>query len=733
MLLSISQKNATYDEHLWLEVGKYIRYNLKWDRIDTVYHPPLSFYIQGLLFKAGAIFKSGNSLFWARASFLPVFILLGVYVYKWSAGISSPAVGILSLLYYSLSPNIIANARLITTDFLFTAMGFIAAYYLWKALTNTGYYDILLSGLFLGLALLSKYSSILLIFAFFCIIPCQSIFKGEETADISLRKRLFTLFAVLIIAVFILHIGYLLGITNKEFVKFIFRSHLFAAIKRLPIINNILSLLPYPFAAGIDYQGYLADKGKPVFLFGKKSINGWWYYYILALLIKLPIPSLLLLLFSPVYCYIHKKEKKSGSFPFLFIPPVFIFIYFSFFASNYSGLRFILFIFPFMHILFGHISGYIINSKNGIIKYIPAALILWQMISILMIHPDYLAYCNELIGGPENGYKYLSGSNIDWGQDIERAKLFYEKNKKDIKIDPPCSPAVGKYLINVNDLLDTIRLYDCHNWLGKFMPDDNISYTWLIFNITFDKIKRLSGSQSQDVIDYYMASALFHKGRYNKSSEYIQKAIKGNPHESTYYNLSGKISMKQGDYETALTQFYSSLEFGAGSVAALKNISEILEIKGDYREANNYYNRAIRHEIQTNYPFPIEIDSDYYKNLLVSSHSKSKYINNLAVSLWMEERGSEAASLLNGLIDDDPYFMESYLNLASMYTVEGNDSIARAVMQRYSHYVNDINARSVAIISYGKDRIILDDILVLFPFSDSRIIKMRELRMKRDR
>jgi hypothetical protein len=61
----------------------------------------------------------------------------------------------------------------------------------------------------------------------------------------------------------------------------------------------------------------------------------------------------------------------------------------------------------------------------------------WYAVSVLRVHPHYLAYFNEPAGGPANGYRLLADSNLDWGQDlkglgvwlrehgIERAKLSY--------------------------------------------------------------------------------------------------------------------------------------------------------------------------------------------------------------------------------------------------------------------------------------------------------------------
>lgn len=51
--------------------------------------------------------------------------------------------------------------------------------------------------------------------------------------------------------------------------------------------------------------------------------------------------------------------------------------------------------------------------------------------AIVVIYPHCLAYFNELIGGPESGYKILVDSNRDWGQDLKGLKKWMVKNHVD--------------------------------------------------------------------------------------------------------------------------------------------------------------------------------------------------------------------------------------------------------------------------------------------------------------
>ena len=47
------------------------------------------------------------------------------------------------------------------------------------------------------------------------------------------------------------------------------------------------------------------------------------------------------------------------------------------------------------------------------------------------IHPHYLAYFNELGGGPRNGVNNLVDSNLDWGQELKALSIWLGQRKID--------------------------------------------------------------------------------------------------------------------------------------------------------------------------------------------------------------------------------------------------------------------------------------------------------------
>jgi len=54
--------------------------------------------------------------------------------------------------------------------------------------------------------------------------------------------------------------------------------------------------------------------------------------------------------------------------------------------------------------------------RNRGYKALWLVLGVWYVIGTVRVFPHYLAYFNELVGGPGNGYRYLVDSNLDWGQ-----------------------------------------------------------------------------------------------------------------------------------------------------------------------------------------------------------------------------------------------------------------------------------------------------------------------------
>lgn len=418
-LTSLVQESSTWDETGYFGLGKYILQTHRWDVPGSILHPPLSYYIhsvplffsptdQGIwrndplratdreylgmsdIVRGQALLSSpanqGDRLLdLSRLMMVLTAVLLGWFVYLWSYSLYGKWSAMLAVVLYSFSPNILAHARLITPDITLTTFSFITLYYFWRLLRDGRIGDAVWGGISLGLALLSKYTSVLLLPICFALMVLWRV-KRKTT---NLRNCL----VFVIIGMGVLFLGY--GMNLK------------------------------PYFAGMLYQQEHASAGFVGFLMGQYSNNGWWYYFIVAFLIKTPIVTMIFLGVSLVLLIGRIPKGEWMNEAFLLIPVAVIFCFFS--LNKVSiGLRYILPIYPLLFVFASRAAQIFLSNKKLIGLYVAA--ITWYLGASCYIHPHYLAYFNELVGGPNNGYKYLVDSNLDWGQDLKGLKKYMQQH-----------------------------------------------------------------------------------------------------------------------------------------------------------------------------------------------------------------------------------------------------------------------------------------------------------------
>jgi hypothetical protein len=200
-----------------------------------------------------------------------------------------------------------------------------------------------------------------------------------------------------------------------------FRSAALQGLARSP-----LGLLPVPlpreYIRGLDGQQWSVEQGETVnYLNGRWSETGWWYYYLEAFLLKVPLPHLLLMGLGAVSVLLVRTERRDGAWMMVTMGVVYWALH-SFGSNKNIGLRYMLPIFPLCCILAGR-SMLLVARFSGVARKVCVGVIVllaaWGATESLRIFPDYLAYFNQAAGGPEGGPRYLLDSNIDWGQDLK--------------------------------------------------------------------------------------------------------------------------------------------------------------------------------------------------------------------------------------------------------------------------------------------------------------------------
>jgi hypothetical protein len=188
-------------------------------------------------------------------------------------------------------------------------------------------------------------------------------------------------------------------------------------------------VLPEAYLYGLAYvRKHEIDR--PAFLDNQWSIVGFRSFFLRAFIYKTPLPFLCLL---GLALYAAIASGRSWKVKSLFQPLwAFGLVYgaFAITAQLNIGHRHILPIYPALIVGCGAVVYLLHQNRRAIFAAAVAILLLWQIGESFAIRPDYLAYFNEVAGGPSRGYKHLVDSSVDWGQDLPALKTWLDEHRK---------------------------------------------------------------------------------------------------------------------------------------------------------------------------------------------------------------------------------------------------------------------------------------------------------------
>ncbi len=410
-ITSMRQKSATFDEACHLAAG--YSYLLARDYRMNPEHPPLMKMLNALPlliyrpilptknpswenvdeYQFGEDFLYKNKidadfiLFLGRLPSVILSIFLSFFVFKWANELYGVKSAIFALFLYVFCPNIIAHSQLVTTDLAGSCFVFLSLYFFWRLIKQKSMLNTVLAGVSLGFALASRFTTLIL-------FPAYLLVYLEYLRENKIRPKLNINFIfILIIASLILILVYRVLHINTYFI----------GLKR------------------IIWESTTKGPKIPVnFLLGNYSTAGWRYFFVVCFLFKTPVPFILLVCFYP---FVIRKLNVKDNY-FLLIPILLIFLNVSL-SKKQFGLRYMLPVYPLLYVLVSVIINYPLKLHfKQVLLFLFCGLYLFSSVKT---YPHYLAYVNELVGGPKNGWKIFADSNIDWGQDLKELATFIKK------------------------------------------------------------------------------------------------------------------------------------------------------------------------------------------------------------------------------------------------------------------------------------------------------------------
>ncbi|MGD1018828.1 MAG: glycosyltransferase family 39 protein [Verrucomicrobiia bacterium] len=390
------------------------------------------------------VFNDADRLLYA-ARFMIVLlgVLLGVLLFYWSRELFGfwPAVVVLG--FYTIEPNILANCRLVTTDFGVACFAFGVAYFLWRTARRLSAGNLLGLVAFFALAQSSKFSAVLLgpvVLALLVARACQKstwpVRIGRWTELSTRWKRLSAvavIFATLAIAAWVaIWAAYDFRYLPSAAPEWRMELHNDPGIlKRTPTLASVIAwvdehhLLPNAYNEGFLLGQAKAQK-RSGFLAGSYRTDGWWWFFPFAFLIKTPI-SVIVLFGAGVILAASRWRRLVDDAIYALLPLV-TFLVAAMLAKLNIGLRHILPVYPFALLLSGYAITKLCAQRPSPLRLTLAVLCLLALGEFVTVCPHYLAFFNQFVGGPRNGHEYLVDSNLDWGQDLKGLKLWMDQH-----------------------------------------------------------------------------------------------------------------------------------------------------------------------------------------------------------------------------------------------------------------------------------------------------------------
>lgn len=437
VLLSIGSalgESLTYDEVFYQEEASLI---LTYGRPLDPYNPPLVRILTGMPVALGLRTFMASPLPLIRA--LParlVSTVLGVvlvsFIYILTFTYFGSLVAVVSVFLTVFDPNILSYAHYTTSDLGATVFFFLSfmAFLRWMRRRTTT------SSVVLGLATGFAFSTKITVVPYFIVTAALllAVRKRQRLLPWIGRQRRsigISLF-VCLVAIWstyffqtdvIISNEYHSGRVSYAVVSYAERTH----NNPLLFFLDVLTHQPVPlgrYMATVKNNLIRSTQKANIYLFGGHSSGARWDFLARVLLFKTPLPLLILLAASILLR--GKSENPEKKHFFVFALPVVGILLVSMVSRLGPMIRYVLPIYPFIHILAATSVSQLDRAWKRMIFGI---LLLWYAVGTLNQYPHFISYANELAGERAGRYRLFSDSNIDWGQSVPDVVRFVKEQR----------------------------------------------------------------------------------------------------------------------------------------------------------------------------------------------------------------------------------------------------------------------------------------------------------------
>ena len=365
---------------------------------------------------------------------IPLLLLLAFW---WLARqMFGPLAGLIAVFLIATEPNVIGNSIVVQNDvaaalalllFVIALKMFLADVAAARTLARRA----LVLGGALGIGLVTKYSLVILAPVALAIVFVWDVFqiirKRSAALSVLLSSLLVFLTAYLILlAFYAFHVDRIDADEGARIAGWFYSTGNAAEVfKRF--VMWLPPLLPRYFVYGIDMVVQDSRDGRPAFLLGAVSDNGWWYYFPVAFTLKTTIPFLVTSVYGLLWAVFTLLRRKRFVLLYAILPAV-LYLALTMTSHLNIGIRHLLPMFAFVAILGAGLISSVLQyvlvasgvKRARLLAIVIALLTLGPALLIaISTFPNYLTYFSPLAGGVDRGWQNLSDSNVETGQDVK--------------------------------------------------------------------------------------------------------------------------------------------------------------------------------------------------------------------------------------------------------------------------------------------------------------------------
>jgi hypothetical protein len=365
------------------------------------------------------------------------FFLLGlISIVCWTKDLYGPRAAWLAAGLWSLNPDILTCSAVVMPDLPATSAGLLLGYRYWSWLVDESRKFPGGVAVCLALAVLCKFTWLFL-FALLPIVTLVYDVCTRKPLKFSSARDACRLVGAFVITVLMINWCYGFDGTGTRLGDFEFISGSFSGETKLPpetgnrFRGQVLGSLPLPFPKemirGIDFLKWEFERGYPCYLNGTWQHRGWWYFYLVAMAVKMPLGYWMLIgmgILSFGVSIVRRTRVIKGEWLALLLGVALIAS-----VSSQTGfthhIRYVLPAYGFLFVVASRITIFL-NPRRIIALSVLglSGTIGFHALNLGLAH----TFFNPLAGGPNEGWRYLSDSNVDHGQSTFRMLRWIESH-----------------------------------------------------------------------------------------------------------------------------------------------------------------------------------------------------------------------------------------------------------------------------------------------------------------